>query len=109
MFEKFLQAYKITRRQPNTPANTSRLARFLSEEEIDFLKKNQGSTFHHGLYRLHLIQDMPNWSDTVKKVFPELGKDVLIFGYDWMGSQFGIVNREGGKTQEIVLADLGKR
>ena len=62
------------------------------------------ATFDGGLYRIHDLSTTKHASKLVADAFPEMSFVPLCFGFDWLGRQFAIDERESAKPDaEIVL------
>lgn len=61
----------------------------------EFLQIYSGYTFKNGLYRIHHKENMSQWTKIVEEAFPEYKGKILVFGYDWLGRQFGHNNQTG--------------
>ncbi len=63
-----------------------------------------GTAFNRGIYRLHTWTGIDLWSGTVGRAFPALDRQVVIFGQDWQGNQFGWRNVGDPK---VLLFQIG--
>ena len=55
-----------------------------------------GSTFEQGLYRLHTPESSDRARQELSDGFPELRSGIDLFGYDWLGRQFGMRRQAPG-------------
>ncbi|SER67139.1 T6SS immunity protein Tdi1 domain-containing protein [Pedobacter rhizosphaerae] len=76
----------------------------INDSNLHYLFENfGGKSFNNGIYRIHSFESGFKWTEIVKNGFPEFGKNILIFGYDWLGRQFGIsLDRE----RQIIFFDV---
>jgi hypothetical protein len=56
----------------------------------ELLRAIGGLSFNRGLYRTHLLKDVPDWNATIGKAWSETAGKVCCFGYDWEGRQFAL-------------------
>ena len=56
----------------------------------ELLKAVGGLSFNGGLYRTHLLKDVPGWNATIATAWTETAAKVCCFGYDWLGRQFAL-------------------
>jgi hypothetical protein len=56
----------------------------------ELLKAIGGLSFNGGLYRTHLLKDVPDWNATIATAWTETAGKVCCFGYDWLGRQFAL-------------------
>lgn len=62
-----------------------------------------GQSYSKGLYRIHTIDSAVKWNSIVTETFPEFGKRITCFGYDWLGRQFALDNQRVENGQQQVL------
>lgn len=56
----------------------------------ELLQAIGGLSFNRGLYRTHLLKDVPDWNATIGNAWSETAGKVCCFGYDWEGRQFAL-------------------
>lgn len=64
----------------------------------------QGQTFGDGVYRVHRLEEVDEWTSRIIQAFPSFKDQVIVFGYDWMGRQFAI---DKTNKNEIIIFDTG--
>lgn len=71
----------------------------------ELLKALGGQSFNKGIYRLHTLDHIERWNDTVIQAFPEFKGRITCFGYDWLGRQFALDNQrvENGQPQILMF------
>lgn len=69
------------------------------------IKELGGKTFNKGIYRVYRDDQIAKATESMKKVFPELSKRIVCFGYDWLGRNFAvdIARKEDGKPLILLL------
>jgi len=76
----------------------------VNNADIIYLLENiGGKSFNNGIYRVHSFASSKQWTDLVKDAFPE-AKNIWIFGYDWLGRQFGISLDQGSQISFFDIA-----
>ena len=108
--KKFLKHFTPDAPLQEIPSNaplSSRL-RGLSKREEAFLRTYSGASFNNGLYRIHHIDEMDDWTARVLKAFPtEYQIHLACFGYDWAGRHYaldyGEVRRKPQKPRIVLL------
>ena len=70
-----------------------------------FFDRFAGTSFNRGLYRIHLISEMPRWTAIVADAFPEFKSRIVCFSCDWLGRHFAIDSgrRDRGQCQILML------
>lgn len=56
----------------------------------ELLQAIGGLSFNGGLYRTHMLKDVPEWNATIATAWTETAGKVCCFGYDWGGRQLGL-------------------
>ena len=73
-------------------------------ETVDELFTRFGrSTFDGGLYRVHDAVSSLKFSALVTEAFPEMSVSLTCFGFDWLGRQFAVDQRERDKPDAEIL------
>lgn len=70
----------------------------------ELLEEIGGLSFNGGLYRTHLLKDVPEWNTTMGQAWTETAGKVCCFGYDWEGRQFALYR--GSKVLQFSAGDL---
>lgn len=86
MLDKFLNIYKETERF--VVDEDKSFFKDLPSELYSLLEMQGGSTFDHGLYRVHSFSGSLKWSLLIADFFNDYSGKIYPFGYDWMGRQF---------------------
>ena len=69
-----------------------------------------GSTFNHGIYRLHTPDTAQEANLIVVETFPRYKNAVICFSYDWLGRQFALDPRRMFDGEPgVLLIDLATR
>jgi hypothetical protein len=93
----FLAEYQIDADlgAPRTELSTTdtRMARHMSSIE-ELLDRFGGMSFGNGLYRLHRLEDVAEWNETIATAWSETAHRVSVFAYDWLGRQFALFEQE---------------
>jgi len=70
----------------------------------ELLQAIGGLSLNGGLYRTHLLKDVPEWNATIATAWTETAGKVCCFGYDWAGSQFALYR--GSIVLQFSAGDL---
>ena len=98
-FERFLAAFKVTARAGTPSWQDAGQAGWSG-----LMGSHGGSTFEQGLYRLHTSASSESAREDLSDGFPELRRGIDLFGYDWLGRQFG-TRRQA--PVPVLMFDLG--
>jgi hypothetical protein len=96
MYEIFLNKCSSKKVIPISPVSG------LNSDIDAFFNECGGRSFENGLYRTHTASSSLSWNVLVTTFFPQYGSDLILFGFDWMGRQFGI---DLTRTVTIVMFD----
>ena len=106
-FKHFYNIYKLT----DTTTNTGNELKELGDIDDEFrfcIKELGGKTFNNGLYRVYRDDQVLIATESMKKVFPELNKRIVCFGYDWLGRTFAVdIARKENDKHLILLLEPG--
>lgn len=80
-----------------------RMPEFADNDFHDCIRELGGKTFHCGLYRVWNGHQILQATKSMKKVFPELEKRILCFGYDWLGRCFAIDKARKENNKPLIL------
>jgi hypothetical protein len=84
-FARFLSAFEVTTHVVPRP--------WVNEAHTGWTRlmgSHGGSTFELGLYRLHSEESSETAREDLQEGFPQLRNEIDLFGYDWLGRQFGV-------------------
>lgn len=70
---------------------------------VDFMSRNAGLSFNRGVYRVHALADMANWTAIVAEAFPDYRNRIRCFSYDWLGRHFAIDLGRREESQCLIL------
>jgi hypothetical protein len=105
MFGQFLKNF-FPSRFPQEASATGKLTRIVELNEL--LSRFGGCSFNDGLYRLHRLDDIPEWNSIVGYAFPEFANRITCFGYDWLGRHFAIdAGRREGSGPAVIMLEPG--
>jgi hypothetical protein len=70
-----------------------------------FLSAHENGSYEGGLYRIHAISEMPQWTNLVLEAFPDRRGRIFCFSSDWLGRHFAIdmSRRKNGRCQVLML------
>lgn len=97
LFARFKNSFKRTDSEIPSVRNKVYCPSFISL--IDLLG---GSTFEHGLYRIHSYETADLWDKIIYECFPSYKEKVNCFGFDWYGRQYA-TDRNG--KAELFMFD----
>lgn len=88
MFSNFIATFE--------PAEVTREGRALPPSGFsvsgytEFMSKYAGLSVAGGLYRVHELEKIEEWNETVSEYFAEYRGRFSCFGFDWLGRQFAL-------------------
>lgn len=62
-------------------------------EVAELLETIGGMSFSGGLYRLHRLEDIASWNETLATAWSDTRGRVTCFAYDWLGRQFALFEK----------------
>lgn len=104
LFPRFSQRYLVTGRDPTTTGTqvvTNLLERARGYQE--FMDQYAGTTFNHGVYRVHPLARRVKWDALIGEAFPGHVGRFSTFAYDWMGRQFALDAQRTENSEPLVL------
>jgi hypothetical protein len=101
----FLKMYRSDGKTKKQKLDVSQLAKLeaIAPGISDFLGQFAGTSFNKGLYRIHEINEMRQWTATVGEAFPDFGSRIFCFSYDWLGRHFAIDGRRRQNGECLIL------
>src|SRR5919106_3359108 len=73
-----------------------------------FMEQFAGASFREGLYRVHSATTLAQVVEGFTFGFPAYAEQVLLFGYDWLGRQFGFPTSDpSGSQPRVILFEPG--
>lgn len=73
-----------------------------------FMEQFAGASFREGLYRVHSATTLAQVVEGFTFGFPAYAEQVLLFGYDWLGRQFGLPTSDpSGSQPRVILFEPG--
>jgi hypothetical protein len=101
MFELFTEKFQLT-------AGTSRPFSSPADSVPGLLERFGGSTFGHGLYRVHDQASAIHASRWVNNAYPEFKGELVCFAFDWLGRQFALDPSRGTRPDfEVIMLEPG--
>jgi hypothetical protein len=83
-------------------------ARILDPELKYFFDVLGGKSFNGGLYRTVHPADLRFWHERIQLAFPGYERQVVCFGYDWLGRAFGVGWEKGEDGRpNVLMFDIG--
>jgi hypothetical protein len=110
MFDIFTETFILTEKfRFKSLLSHSKINLLTEKKDIcKFLNLYEGCTFNHGLYRIHLIDNIKDWNSIVSEVFSVPIDRTFCFGYDWLGRQLAVnLDSTINGEPEILRFDVG--
>lgn len=109
MFDRFFSKYNVDARVEGSPIQ---LPEALGEVRgfAEFMAQYRGCTFGGGVYRVHTAETSEAIAPHVVEEFPGYRDRITLFGFDWIGRQFGLdakVQEDGEPAILMLEADTG--
>ena len=101
MFERFLSAYALT----DAGSPEERPGDYQTGWQ-ELMGAHAGSTFEGGLYRIHTPTSRARAMNEVSAGYPGVAQRMVLFGYDWLGSQFGI-DTTAAESESVRMIEPG--
>lgn len=95
MFQKFIKYFDVKEQ-----------AMLNIESYKEFLDAFSGEQFGNGLFTFFREDDIDVWHKNVIGSFSMFGESLSLFGHDWQGNCFGIIQDEK-KSDEVILFEVG--
>jgi len=75
---------------------------------VELFSNFNGASFNEGLYRLHRIEKMQEWTSIACEFFTGFSGHVSCFAYDWLGRQFALdINQRNEQEPSVVMFEPG--
>lgn len=85
MFEEFIKHNQVQRKI--TPANGG-MSDTMNHELQALFRECGGISINNGVYRVYTAERSQVWAINLNAYFPNYKKNLIPFGYDWLGRQY---------------------
>lgn len=72
-------------------------------EIVEFIQSFNGKSFNNGIYRIHSLGQISQYSELAGGMFPDFSKRIICFASDWLGRQFAMDAERIDKGKKLIL------